>query len=123
MLSVKRLLVSAVLGAVLATFAIPSFADTCRSQFVVMVQVLPHCQWSFPPATGSRARLALACTRDTGYSVSLARAGDPRAEMHASEFSGVGSGSLQVLALATPAADSPNVEAPGAAPLFLTINY
>lgn len=123
MLSVKHLLVSAVLGAILVMVAIPSLADTCRSQFAVMVQVLPHCQWSLPREADSPARLMVACTRDTGYSVSLARAGDSRPETHASEFSGVGSGSLQVLPLATPAADSPNGGAQSTAPLFLTINY
>lgn len=123
MLSVKRLLVSAVLGAILAMVAIPGLADTCRSQFVVMVRVLPRCQWSLPPEADSRARVAVACTRDTGYSVSLARRDDSRPGIQAFELSGVGSGSLQVLPLATPTADSPNAGAQSTAPLFLTINY
>lgn len=123
MLSVKCLLMSAVLGAILAMVAIPSRADTCRSQFVVMVRVLPHCQWSLQQEADSRARLAIACTRDTGYALSLARAGDPLSQIHTSELSGVGSGSLQILPLARPAADPPDGRAQSTAPLFLTINY
>ncbi|MBU6509308.1 MAG: hypothetical protein KGL98_03410 [Gammaproteobacteria bacterium] len=123
MLSVKRLLVFTVLGAILAMFAIPSLADTRQSQFVVMVQVLPHCQWSLPPEADNHARLTIACTRDTGYSVSLARAGNSMLEPHASGLSGVGSGALQVLPLVTATADSPNAGVQNAAPLFLTINY
>ena len=107
----------------LAGISITGLANTRSSQFVVMVHVLPHCHWSIPPAASSGARFTVTCTRHTGYSLSLARANDPRSQTYPALADGVGNGAEQVIPLSMRTATSAGAGAQSITPLFLTINY
>ncbi|MGH8293073.1 MAG: hypothetical protein ACRESA_06315 [Gammaproteobacteria bacterium] len=123
MSTVIRFLARALVGTFLALVSVAGLANTRSSQFVVMVRVLPHCQWSLPPQASSRAHFTVACTRNTGYSLGLARANDSRSEAHSALAGGVGNGAEQVIPLSMPTAASAGAGAQSTRPLFLTINY
>lgn len=118
-----RFLACATLGAILTVASLSSLAADRRAQFVVMVQVLPRCQWSVEADNASSGRFAIECTRNTGYAISLTRSGDSRPDANLHMVRGVGSGTLQVIPLRVPAAASTDAAAPSDAPLFVTIEY
>lgn len=123
MLINTRLLARVTLGAVLAVSSLSSLAANRSTQFMVMVQVLPHCQWSLVPQDAGGGQFAINCTRNTGYSVSLAQGGESRPDAHPNPMNGVGTGTRQVVPLHVPTAASTDAGLPNNAPLFLTISY
>lgn len=118
-----RFLACVTLGAILTVIPLSSLAANHRAQFVVMVQVLPRCQWSLESGNASTGQFAIDCTRNTGYSISLTRGGDSRPDANLYMARGVGSGTRQVIPLRAPPLVFTDTAPPGDVPLFLTINY
>ncbi|MDE2023262.1 MAG: hypothetical protein KGJ18_03535 [Gammaproteobacteria bacterium] len=107
----------------LTVISLSSLAANRRTQFVVMVRVLPRCQWSLEPDKASSGQFAIECTRNTGYSISLVHGSDSRLQTHRYTVSGVGSGTRKVIPLQVPTTTSMDAVRTSSAPLFLTISY
>ncbi|MGB9428432.1 MAG: hypothetical protein WCC11_00895 [Gammaproteobacteria bacterium] len=113
----------AVLGAGLVLTSSAAVANHLSGQFVVSVRVLNACRIATPELALVRGSLAVNCSRNTGYSVSLSSSTDPQTAI--ATLNGVGNNVTRVIPLYAWAESVAHRRLAGvvATPFMLTINY
>ncbi|HVC36821.1 MAG TPA: spore coat protein U domain-containing protein, partial [Gammaproteobacteria bacterium] len=126
--------ISASLAITLAIAPLAAMADTSRGQFLVSVKVARECQIAVQGVTRqaatasqststARGAVALSCSKNTAYDVSLGSGANLEGAAEASSVTGVGDGNTQVIPVYSQLpAQYNNANGEQASTLVMTIN-